>query len=174
MLIEQEKFESVKELAEIHTQISIGSANLLKLKEETEDYLLLRESWAKDRIAEVLRESQDVLGKISLNHEELTSYGRELKAYANELNDFFLAVSALSQDFQNRMKQVTIALDEKRAEISRILQEIKNERSAIAEERKQLTRERAETAEGVRVLNDSRETLKRGFDELQKLQQKEV
>lgn len=174
MLIEQETFDSVKELAAIQTEISACSANLRTLKEETNNYLLLREKMAEERIAEVLRESQDVLEKISQNHSELTAFGRELKAYATELHDFFLAVSALSQDFTSRTKDLNEALDKKRDEIKGILDQIQKERSAIGEERKQLARERKQTTEETRLLNDRRETLARGFAELERLKIKTV
>ena len=44
--LETEKFDTLKELAELQTNISLGRAELKKLEETTEEYMVVREKEA--------------------------------------------------------------------------------------------------------------------------------
>lgn len=170
--LEQEKFEAVKELAEITTALSTGRADLSKLKEETGNYILLREKMTKEKIDSLLQESTELLEKISQNQNELVLFKNELKAYVLELKGFIKAVMSLSQDVITFSTEEDKRLEKKRGEIKALLKESKVLEVEIKEDRKQLERERKETIEGTRLLKDRRETLERGFEELRKLKEK--
>lgn len=172
--LEQEKFEAVKELAEISTAISTGRADLSKLKEETGNYILLREKMTKEKIDNLLLESTELLGRISQNQNQLVLFKNELKAYASELEGFIQAVMALSQEVILTSDAENKKVDKKREEIKALIKENKVLEIAIGEDRKQLERERQETTEGTRLLKDRRETLERGFAELRKLKTKNL
>lgn len=170
--LEQEQFDAVKELAEISTAISTGRANLSKLKEETDEYILLREKMTKEKIDNLLQESSELLGKISQNQNQLVLFKNEIKAYATELQGFIQAVRTLSQEVITFSKEENANLDKKREEITEMVKQNKVIASEIIEGRKQLERDRRQLNEEAREIKDRRETLERGFEELRKLKQK--
>ena len=170
--LDQEKFNTLKELTEIHASISSGKVELIKLKSTTEEYMHLREVEAEERVIKVLKESRDALEETSKNHTELSTYRGELQAYANEIHGLTIDITTLFQDFNVRMKEAEKDIDKNQEIVSDILTKIKIERVQIKEDRKMLTVERKRTEEGKRLLEDKRGALERAWEELKKLQAK--
>lgn len=166
MQIEQEKFDSLKELAGIQSSISEGRAVLYTLKNETEAYMLSREVEVRERVARVLKESAEALQKISTNHQELTAYRSELQAYATEIKGFSSTLRTLFQDFDADVKQADADMVEHRAGIAKMLRELKVAQVNVDEDRKQLARERQETNEGMKRLASDRAALQAAWDQL--------
>jgi uncharacterized phage infection (PIP) family protein YhgE len=164
--LDQEKFDTMKALADMQTALSEGQAELLKVKEATEEYMVVREEEAEERVLKVLKESRDALDETSKNHTELSNYSRDLKAYATELKVIATDITALFKDFRGRMNTANKVMDERSKEASQILKQAKVERIQIAEDRKQLAIERRETEEGFRLLKDKRDTLDRAINRL--------
>ena len=170
--LDQEKFDTLKELAELQTSISTGRAELKKLEETTQEYMVVREGEAEGRVLKVLEKSREALDEATDNHKELKSYNSELQAFAIELKATATAVTALFGDFGEKMDQADKNMETKHSAVSDILTEIKIERVQVTEDRKQLKRERAEVAEATKLLKDRRAVLQRGFDELERLKGK--
>lgn len=166
MNIEQEKFDSLKELSEIQMQIAQGRSLILALGVELEQHMKLREDEALDRVAKVLKESQEALQKISLNHQSLAAYRSELQAYAIELQGFSSTLSALFQDFSKRMSEADADMKVHHKDVSEVLRQIKVERVSIEEDRKQLARERQQTNDGMKLLASQRAALQSAWDHL--------
>jgi len=167
--LDQEKFSTLKELAELQGSISTGRAELKKLTETTEEYMVIREKEAEKRVLGVLEKSREALDEATNNHKELKSYNSELQAYANELKTTATAIAALFEDFNKKMDKADEGMKTNRKAVSGILTEMKIEKVKITEDRKQLKRDRAEMDEETKLLRDRRGALKRGFDELKRL-----
>lgn len=167
--LEQEKFDTLKELAKVHENISDGRTILKELKETTEEYMVTREKEAEGRVIKVLKESSDALEEISTNHKELSKYNSELKAYAIELNTIASDIATLFEDFNKAMKIADVNMEKHRFEVAEILKATKVETTAIKSSREVLVGERAEIRDGWRLLKDRQQTLKDGFEELKKL-----
>ena len=168
--LEEEKFNIIKELADIHQSISNGHVELAKLKETTEEYMHLREVEAEDRVIKVLKESRDALEETSKNHTELTIYSNDLQSYAHELHGLTIDITTLFKDFNARMKEAEEDMKKNEVIVADVLQKIKIERVQVQEDRKMLNTERKQTAEENRLLDDRRKALERAWDELKRLQ----
>jgi uncharacterized phage infection (PIP) family protein YhgE len=164
--LDHEKFNAVQELSKIHTDIVEGRAALETLKATTEEYLTGREKEAVERIAKILAESRTALDEVAANHEALTKYGAELRGYAELLSALNTDLSSFSALLRERMATADAALEAKLAEIRDATRELKILHSDIIEDRKQLERERRETAEQIRLLKDKREAFARAWSEL--------
>lgn len=170
MELDTEKFNTVKELAEIHVNLSNARVELRKLKETTEEYMVVREREAEERVEKVLKESREALEETSKNHDELSSFSGELKAYAIELKVLSTDITALFQNFGERVKKADEDMVKNQEIVSEVLKKIKIERVQVQEDRKMLVIERKDLADGWRLLKDRQATLERGFEELKKLQ----
>ncbi len=167
--LSQEKFNTLKELADVQTNVALNRAELLKLKETTEEYMVVREKEAEDRVIKVLKESRDALDETTINQRELSSYNRELQAYANELHKSASDIMTLFADFGKRMDIADKDIEEGNKHVSELLTKIKIERVQVREDRKQLNRERNALEKEFRLLVDRRQTLDRAWNELKKL-----
>jgi len=172
MQLDQEKFNAVKELTEIHANLSSARAEFLKLKEDTEVYMVVREQEAEERVIKVLKESREALEETSNNHKELMDFNRELQAYANEIKVLSTDIAALFKDFNARMKEAEKDLETNHKTVADVLVAAKVERVQITEDRKMLARERKKTEDGMRLLEDRRGVLDRAWAELKRLKNK--
>jgi hypothetical protein len=170
--LEQEQFDTLKALAEVHASLSEAQAELFNVRKTTDEYMVVREQEAEKRVLKILKESRDALEETSKNHKELSGYSRDLKAYAGELKVLSTDIVALFKDFNVRMKEAEKIMDERRKEADLVLKEAKSERIQITEDRKMLERERKQTADGFRLLKDRNSMLERAFEELRRLKNK--
>lgn len=170
MELQQEKFNTIKELAEIHANISDARVTFEELKKNTEKYMVVREKEVEERVIKVLKESREALEETSKNHQELSGFSRDLKAYANEIKVLSTDITALFKDFDKRMDGANTDMRINGEIVSEILKKIKIERIQVQEDRKLLIAEKHEVDEQHRLLKDKREALERAWDELKKLQ----
>ncbi len=167
-----EKFNAVKELAEVHMEIASGRAALTKLKDETKSYLELREQSAHDHILKVLEASTEALESTKANHAELASYASGLRALALELNGFSSDLVALSNDFRNRTIETNAKLDVRLTDIQTREKEVTIERVKLAGDREQLDRDLLALREGKRILADRTQLLQKQSEYIKNLQSK--
>jgi chromosome segregation ATPase len=168
--LDQEKFNTAKELADMHANLSDARVEFLKLKESTEEYMVVREHEAEERVAKVLKESREALEETSKNHDELTRFSSELKAYAIEIKGLSTDITTLFKDFGEKMNEADEDIKKNSQIVSDILKKIKIERVQVQEDCKQLERERKEISEGKRLLKDRQESLEKAWGELKRLQ----
>ncbi len=166
MQLEQEKFNTLKEIAEMQEAVSLGRAELRTIKAETETYLVFREKEAVTRIIKVLEQSRDALDEITKNHNELSLYKDEIKAFATELKNLSTDITDLFKDFNERMKKAEEDLDKYHELVSEKLKQTRSERIQIGEDRKLLAAEKADINKEKRLLADRRGALERAWDEL--------
>ena len=171
-ILDQEKFDTMKELVDMQTNLSNGRATLKKLEETTEVYMITREVEAEERVLKVLRESCDVLEEININHKELSGYNQKLQAYANELDEIASTITTLFKDFNEKMREVDDDVKKHFKSFNELQKRIKLDQIHIREDNKQLDRDRNEIRDGFRFLKDRRKLLNDGFAELKKLKTK--
>lgn len=174
MQLDQEKFNTVKELADISQQLSDARAALKKLEETTEEYMVVREKEAEDRVVKVLRKSREALEEATKNHNELSSFKEDLKAFANKINLLSTDIIALFKGFSNRMNEADNDMVEHRKNVNEVLKKIKIERVQVQEDRKLLEGEKKKIDEQHRLLKDKREALERAWDELRRIKNKNI
>lgn len=164
----------MKALAEVQTSLSEGQAALLNLKETTEEYMVVREKEAEERVKKVLELSREALAEVDKNHDELSKYSEDLKGYAGDLKKLAGGISELFKGFVQAMGEADKDMKEYFEKISGILTQVKSQRIHIEEDRKMLERERQQTNDEARKLILDRGTLERGFAELKKLKEKNI
>ena len=170
--LNQEQFNTIKELADMQVSIAAGRAELERIRDLQSEYMEMREKEGNERVAQVLKESHEALEQTSQNHNELTRYSNELKAFAITLKSFSTEVVTLFQGFKTWSAERSADLDEKLEELAAEKREMKILSVNISEDRKQLKRESLQVAEEMRLLVDRRGLLERGFAELKNKQLK--
>jgi len=166
--LDQEKFNTAKELAEISGNLSTARAELKKLEETTGEYMIGREKEAEERVLKVLRESREALEEVSKNHKEITIFSGETKAYAATLKTIANEIIALFEDFTARMHKADEDMAEHQKALTETLNLIKVERVQVQEDRKLLEADRKDLEDGFRLLKDKRDVLDRAWSELEK------
>ena len=165
-VLDTEKFDSLKELADIQTQIASGRATLGQIKVETDAYLTEREQEVLVRIETVLKESEGALREIGSNRDALQKYGSELTLMGGDLQ----AILLLFKDVCAKQLEVT-GLDDRRLErkaeeLVRVQNALKAERSVIEADRAANVQDREWIAIERLKLNDERATLDRAIKRL--------
>lgn len=152
--------------------IAAGRAALTKLKDDTGEYLRLREVAAHERVQKVLTESTEALESTKKNHAELRAYASELRALALELSGFSTEIGTLYKDFTDRVAETDALLDVRLEEVKKLEKQCNTERKMITEDRKELDHQMDLLRDGKRLLADRQQMLQKGAEELQKLRAK--
>lgn len=154
VLLEKEKFDSVKELATIQSDIASGMATLAKIKSETEAYLTEREQELLKRIDTILQNSESVLREIGENQDALVRYAAEVRGMDADLQAILLLFKravAVQEEVTAREKA---ELEEKAEELVRIETELKAKRSIVDSDALANEQDRKWIADEKRLLND--------------------
>lgn len=163
VVLEKEKFDSLKELASIQSDIASGRATLQQIKSDTEAYLTEREREMIRRIDTVLQGSIAVLAEIGKNQDSLVKYAAEVHATDSDLQ----AILLLFKDTVRKQEEVTARerceLEEKAEQLARIEMELKAKRSVIDADTVANEQDRKWIAEEKRLLNDRIQLLERSI-----------
>ena len=153
-MLDHEKFEGIKELAEITQGISKGRALLATLKEEEEAYIAERETRVVQRLQDALAASEDLIKQIGTNHSELVGYRSEVDSFVDTLGCLIQSV----RDCVNVLHQATDALEQRVADHEKAAATFKEEskqqvaliegkRAGMAMERKKLNEDQLKVAD---------------------------
>jgi len=164
--LEQEKFDTVRELSQLGVAIAEGRAVLEKLKSETTTYVTEREEKAIQKVKEILEESRDALAEVDKNHETLTSYLTDARAYVRSITGLYDTFAQLVLTFEKSTDALEDQLDRKRAEIAKVQLEIRRQFSHLAGERAALKSDKIKREEEWRKIHDRAATLERGIKRL--------
>lgn len=166
MNLDHEKFQGAKELATITTQISMGRALLISLKESEEQYLGEREIKAVQRVKDALTSSENLIKEIGANHDELVGYRTDLGVAHEGVRSLIQSVTDCVRELNEATEALNAQVDSHNANVKKFTEETKRERALIKGEREGLESEKAIIARDKKLIKDQRETLKRAFEEL--------
>lgn len=172
MELAQEKFDSIKELAEIQQNISLGQVQLIEIQKTSEAYMLARESEAIMRVSKILEDSKKSLDEISKNHRELTAYKDSLADVYSDIKVFSEDLLTLFAALNTRLRESDVLMEQKREDIETMLKDIKIQRVRLQEDRKQMDREKITMRDAKRLMVDRQAMLEREFEELKRLKEK--
>lgn len=154
MELDHEKFEGVKELAEISIKISQGTAALAALKGGEAAYLTEREQRLVERLKQALVDSSDLIQAIGENHSALVGYKTELVEFHSDVlslvqgvTDCISFINDASSDLESRMEKHD-------KQVSSFKEATQREWVKIGGERNQMTTEREQLAKAQHLLND--------------------
>lgn len=171
MQIEQEKFDSIKELSEIQQKISLGLSELSQIKKDSEAYMVVRENAALSRVSEILLGSKKSLDEISKNHQELTAYKLALEDAYQDVKKFGADLMLLFSELNVRLDLADAVMEKRKEAVEEILKDIKIQRVSLKQDREQMDRDKALMRDAKRLLVDREAMLKRGFDELKRVKE---
>jgi uncharacterized phage infection (PIP) family protein YhgE len=159
--LEQEKFDTVRELSELGIAIAEGRAVLEKLKSDTDTYVAEREEKAIQKVAQVLEESRDALAEVAKNHEELTSYLRAARDYAGSLARLHESLQQLKATLLSATEALEERIERHRIEVDRVRLETRRQFTLLAGERAALASDKIRRDEEWRKIADKAQTLER-------------
>lgn len=101
-ILDKEKMESMKVLAETSMKISEAKGVLFKLQETETEYLVSREKKAVARIQQVLNDSQEILDKALNNHAQVKEYTDSIMSGVEFLNETYKKFQGMLANFNER------------------------------------------------------------------------
>jgi chromosome segregation ATPase len=164
--LDKEKFDGIKELATISTEISKGKALLSEIKDSTATELTAREDAWHQRVGELLVESEEWIRQIGKNHEELTAYAREVTQFVEDIRAFYTGVMDFRAASDEHFIKGTKSLDEKLAVIQGARAALNKQKDGLDAQRAQDDVLRAKLRNDQRQVKDDEQRLAAAWAEL--------
>lgn len=168
MELDAERFETVKELAALGTQIAEAHALLAKLKSESEDYLKEREAETRNRIYEVLVNAQSLIAETTTYHDTFKSFLTTTGEIREKIRDMVTSLSALREETRQFSETFDRMVQQKTEEMAEERRNLRLERESLQKEQEYLNTQKEIISQDKRKVEDERETLKRAFERLKK------
>lgn len=166
VLLDHEKFEGAKILAEIGTKIAAGRAELANLDETKEDFINGREADAISRVNRVLEQSKELLAECTKYQNELVGYRNELSVFLEQILCLIQRVEAWKAEFDKEIGEKNQEIDKKIKENDELLAQIRGQRALLAGESEGIKTKRANLAADMVKIKDEWATLGRAKKEL--------
>lgn len=166
--LEHEKFESIKELADIQAKISEGRSLLASLEEHKEEFLANRAKELSLRIKQTLSDSRDYLADINKYHDELVKYRKQTDSYVESLRYFSELVFGISKEIHRDIDGVVQYLSESEEKIKKGREEVKQGFSQVKDEQNALQIKEGTLKKEEIKLKDGQATLQRAIERLKK------
>lgn len=164
--LDHEKFEGVKELADIGLKIAQGRATLAQLKTDTDSYLASREEEAVARIKIALVVSQQLITEIGQYHGELEGYRREVETFVDDIRSLLEGVAGFKKILTETTEALYKNLDIKQTKIDAALVEVKRGRALLEADQQDLAAKRQQFGSDKKALRDEWAALERAAAEI--------
>lgn len=165
-ILEKEKFETLKELADMTVQISEARETLTRLKETKTEYLQIRENEAKDKIQKILDDSVDLLRQINTNNDEIHQLYRTVSGYSKFLKQGHEAFKDMLAEFNERSDLWDKKVEEQYKEFGRIENQVKKDKENIENDKEELRKTKEQLEKDKIKIADERQTIKRAVERL--------
>lgn len=164
--LDHEKFEGVKELAEISTQISASTALLASYKETEAEYLAEREEKLVNRLKQALVDSSDLITAIGSNHSELVGYRNDLVSFHESILSLLQGVMECKRLVEDAANELDAQMSRHETNLTNFAQDSARERALIHGAKGELQADRDQLTKDQRIVADQRDTLDRAFARL--------
>ncbi len=134
MELDHEKFQTVKELADLGVQVAGTRALLRQLKSETEEYLKEREGMAVERVKTVLKASMSLLKEADQYLETFRIFLTTTGSIREDIGEMVASLSALREETATYSSEFNKYVKEKTAQIAEDSKHIKLERATLDKE----------------------------------------
>lgn len=161
MELDHEKFEGMKELAEISTQISAGTAALASLRENEEAYISERERDLIFRLEQSLVDSKDLITSIGTNHSALVGYRNEVVDFHKSILSLIQGVMECRNMVEKASDGLVIKIAQYESDIESLRNGVRQHRLGVESDRLQLAVERKQLVSDQRFVADLKGTLER-------------
>ena len=164
--LEKEKFETLKELADMTVQTSEARETLTRLKETKIEYLQIRENQAKEKIQKILDDSVDLLKQINTNNDEIHQLYRTVSSYKDFLSEGHDAFKEMLAEFKERSDLWDKKVREQYEEFGRIENQVKQDQKNIEKGKDEIRKAEEQIEKDKIKIADNRETIKRAIERL--------
>lgn len=165
-IVDKEKMDSLKALAETNMKVSETKNILIKLEETETEYLVGREKKAMERIQKVHDDSADLLKETHSNYELTSSLLTSVSASADFLGTAYEQFKGLLTDFEERNEVWEKNCEKWEANAAEVRQKIKVDQVKLENAKKsQEIREKAIENSLIKLADDEG-TLKRAIGRL--------
>ncbi len=165
-ILDKEKMESVRALAETNIKISEARNTLSSLKSIENSYLADREAKALKIIAKVIDDSSSILKEAYANHEEIKSLSKTVSEFSSFLAEAHDKFRLLVTEFDQKNAVWNEVMRQKEEETTRIKQEIASDRVRIKNDQDSIRRREEILRQEKRKIDDERGTIERAIKRL--------
>ena len=164
--LEKQKFDALKELADLTIKTSEAKGILQKLEQSKDLYLKEREEKVKSEIQSIIDDSKDVIEKAKNNYGEVHNMYNIVNSYIAFLGEGFETFTGLTLDFKEKSKLLDLEMESQRQSIKKMQVELDNDKKHLESQKQSLLLEQKAFEKQVRKLNDQKETIKRTIERL--------
>ena len=165
-VINTEKMEALKSLAQTNVKVGEAKGILLKLKAEESDYLNEREKKTLEKVNEIMLESESILKQAFSNYEEIKKFGSDVAEVAAFLAEAYKDFQDLQESFNQYNEEWQKSINATEARIKEMQDTLKADQDQLAADQKWVRGEEKKIAEDKRKIRSDRETLVRGIARL--------
>ncbi len=165
-VLDAEKFQTVKELAALGTQVAQTHAALQQLKKDTEGYLQEREAMVAERVKFALESAQSLLTETGKYHETFKVFLNSTGDIRENLVGMVASLSALRAETETYKETFDRYVKEKTAELNEREFHIKTQRATLDSEIKYCATQKDIIRIEKAKIDDERGTLKRALERL--------
>lgn len=166
--LDQEKMKVVKEIADCNVILSGMKAEILKLREEKEQFIVDRANELEIRLWKFLNDSKELVAETNRNYVTVHNFYVELKEFADEVKIQRQETKDLIQEAKNKMVDLENLMVRKATELSQIrkginndLRVIERERNFIKAQKEEMQKERIKINNQLAEINISLTALKK-------------
>lgn len=166
--LDTEKFQAVKELAEIQGNIAKGLAELTQLKSTKEEYFLQREKEVLTIVDKVLTASKAAIQEANSNHDTIASLLASTKDTVKLIKDLQNEFAEQQAEYKKMIDLFFAKVQERQKELDQALKSIeeskrvlKEDQAIIEQQKKQIARDRIWIADRKQLLATELDRIKK-------------
>lgn len=164
--VDTKQMEALKSLADTNIKIGEAKEALSKLKSTETEYLKEREEETLRVVAQVLKESAEVIALANKNFTEVQDFHKDVSSFAEYLVEAQKSFSELVAAFEEHSRLRNHEAKTQLAEIAEQKKVLKIASDSIAADRRQLDEARLKMTEDQKKIADDRATLDRAIKRL--------
>lgn len=167
--VTHEQMNALTALANTNIEVSKAKELLFKMKENENEYLVLREKKAIAHIQKIIDDSQNILSKARDNYYETTQFYNTVSSFSSSLNESYLIFQEMLRDFEEKNTLWENSMKEREEKVKEFIKNIDEDRIRISNDKKGIESQKKLLDEEKIRINDMRGTVER---EIIRLKQK--
>jgi uncharacterized protein YukE len=164
--LEKEKFDTLKELADVNVKISEARNELLEIESSKNDYIKLREDETIQRVNKVLKSSEKVIKMAHSNYEEVRTFVNTVSGYKAAVDEGYSTLKDIIKDFNEYQDEWEKQNEDQIHSLSDLEKKVKKDRELLGRERKDVEKFKKSVELERRKVADDRGTLNRAIKRL--------
>ena len=162
-ILEKEKMDSMKALADTNIKISEAKESLMKIKSLETSYLSEREKKAFELIEKIVKDSGGILKEAKGNYEQVIALYNTVSEFSAFLKEAYNNFKQLLESFDKQNTLWTTDLKAKEEHLNQLAQEIKTDKVRIKNDQDSLNRAQIALTNDRRKIDLDRQTLDRNI-----------